>query len=60
MSVKHKETSIVNRPKNLEEVAAENARLKEKNESLSNQVTDLQLALCEVYEMMDAAVSAAE
>ena len=51
MSVQHKATSIKNR---------ENEQLREKNESLSGQVTDLQLALCDVYEMIEATVYGAE
>lgn len=50
MSVQHKATSIKNKPKSVEELTRENEQLREKNESLSGQVTDLQLALCDVYE----------
>lgn len=53
MSVKHTPTSIANKPKTVEELTAENAQLQKKNESLSGQVTDLQLALCEVYELIE-------
>ena len=56
MSVQHKATSIKNKPKSVEELTRENEQLREKNESLSGQVTDLQLALCDVYEMIEATV----
>ena len=38
----------------------ENEQLQRQNESLSVQVTDLQLALCDVYEMIEATVYGAE
>ena len=60
MSVQHKATSIKNKPKSVEELTRENEQLREKNESLSGQVTDLQLALCDVYEMIVATVYGAE
>ena len=59
MSVQHKATSK-NKPKSVEELTRENEQLREKNESLSGQVTDLQLALCDVYEMIEATVYGAE
>ena len=51
---------IKNKPKSVEELTRENEQLREKNESLSGQVTDLQLALCDVYEMIEATVYGAE
>ncbi len=58
MAVQHKETSIAQKPKTPEELTAENKALGEKvaaleavKTSLEAQVTDLQLALCDVYEM---------
>ena len=60
MSVQHKATSIKNKPKSVEELTRENEQLREKNESLSGQVTDLQLALCDFYEMIEATVYGAE
>lgn len=60
MSVQHTPTSIAHKPKTVEELTAENAQLREKNESLSGQVTDLQLALCDVYELIETTVYSAE
>lgn len=60
MSVKHTQTSIVNKPKTVEELTAENEQLKQKNESLSGQVTDLQLALCDVFELIEMTVYGGE
>lgn len=57
MSVKHTPTSIANKPKTVEELTAENQQLRKSNESLSGQVTDLQLALCEVYELIETAAA---
>ena len=58
MAIQHKQTSIAKRPKTPEELTAENKALGEKvaaleavKTSLEAQVTDLQLALCDVYEM---------
>ena len=56
MSVQHKATSIKNKPKSVEELTLENEQWRDKNERLSGQVTDLQLALCDVYEMIEATV----
>lgn len=56
MSVQHIPTSIANKPKSVEELTAENEQLKQKNESLSGQVTDLQIALCDVYELIETTV----
>ena len=53
MSVQHTKTSIKNKPKTVEELTTENEQLRKSNESLSGQVTDLQLALCEVYELIE-------
>lgn len=57
MSIKHTPTSVVNKPKTAEELTAENAQLKRDNENLSAQVTDLQLALCDVYELIETAAA---
>lgn len=51
MAIHHKQTSISQKPKTPEELTAENKALREKAEALEVQVTDLQLALCDVYEM---------
>ena len=58
MAIHHKQTSISQKPKTPEELTAENKALGEKvaaleavKTSLEAQVTDLQLALCDVYEM---------
>ena len=51
MAIQHKQTSIADKPKTPEELTAENKALREKAEALEAQVTDLQLALCDVYEM---------
>ena len=51
MAIHHKQTSISQKPKTPEELTAENKALREKAEALEAQVTDLQLALCDVYEM---------
>lgn len=51
MAIQHKQTSIAERPKTPEELTAENKTLRAKAEALEAQVTDLQLALCDVYEM---------
>ena len=51
MAVQHKETSIAQKPKTPEELTAENKALKSTAAALEAQVTDLQLALCDVYEM---------
>lgn len=56
MSVQHTPTSIANKPKSVEELTAENAQLRQQNENLSGQVTDLQLALCDVYELIETTV----
>lgn len=48
MSVTHKEDSI----KKLKEEKQKVAKLEAENEQLSQQVTDLQLALCDVYELI--------
>lgn len=49
MSVQHTPTSIANKPKSVEELTAENERL-------LGEITDLQLALCEVYELIEPTV----
>lgn len=51
MAIQHKQTSIAKRPKTPEELTAENKALKSTAAALEAQVTDLQLALCDVYEM---------
>lgn len=58
MAVQHKKTSISQKPKTREELTAENKALGQKvaaleavKTSLEAQVTDLQIALCDVYEM---------
>ena len=51
MAIQHKQTSIADKPKTPEELTAENKALKAKAAALEAQVTDLQLALCDVYEM---------
>lgn len=51
MAIHHKQTSIAQKPKTPEELTAENKALREKAAALEAQVTDLQLALCDVYEM---------
>lgn len=53
MSVKHKKDSIkeLSEKKTPEELAVE-------NEQLKREVTGLQLALCEVYELVEAAAGA--
>lgn len=51
MAIQHKQTSISEKPKTPEELTAENKALRAKAEALEAQVTDLQLALCDVYEM---------
>lgn len=51
MAIQHKQTSIAERPKTPEELTAENKALKATAAALEAQVTDLQLALCDVYEM---------
>lgn len=55
MSVKHREDSIqaLKHKKTLEELFAENEQLKKDKENLATQVTDLQLALCDVYELIE-------
>lgn len=62
MSVRHREDSIkaLNDRKTLEELSAENEQLQKDKESLATQVTDLQLALCEVYELVESTVSSGE
>lgn len=66
MGVQFKPDSIKNGPKSAEELTEENkvlnakvARLEEQKASLEAQVTDLQLALCDVYEQFDAMATAA-
>ena len=56
MSVHHIQTSIKDKPKTVEELTKENQELQEKNDSLSGPLTDLQLALCEVYEIVEKTV----
>ncbi len=60
MRVKHREDSIkeLKRIKTLEELSAENEQLRKDKETLAGQVTDLEIALCDVYEMMDSTVNA--
>ncbi|MEA5057785.1 MAG: hypothetical protein VB047_09550 [Anaerotignum propionicum] len=55
MSVKHRVDSVkdLKKRKTLEELSAENEQLKIDKVTLAGQVTDLQLALCDVYEMME-------
>lgn len=56
MSVKHREDSIqaLKSRKTLEELSAENEQLKKDKVSLAGQVTDLQVALCDVYEIIES------
>lgn len=51
MAIQHKQTSITDKPKTSEELTAENKALKATTAALEAQVTDLQLALCDVYEL---------
>ncbi|MDF1494063.1 hypothetical protein [Caproiciproducens sp. CPB-2] len=62
MSVMHREDSIkaLKGRKTLEELSAENEQLQKDKESLATQVTDLQLALCEVYELVETTLSSGE
>lgn len=59
MSIKHREDSIqaLKNRKSLEELSAENEKLKKDKEVLAVQVTDLQLALCDVYELIETNTS---
>lgn len=52
--VKRKEDSIkeLNKRKTNEQLSAENAALRDKVETLENQLTDTQIALCDVYEAL--------
>lgn len=66
MGVQFRPGSIKNSPKSPEELTEENkfisekiARLEEEKASLEMQITDLQLALCDVYEQFDAVAAAA-
>lgn len=50
MGIKHTETSIQHKPKTAEELAAEVETLREENAALATEVTNLQMALCDLYE----------
>ena len=52
--VKRREDSIkkLNERKTNEQLTAENAALREQVEGLETQLTDTQLALCDVYELL--------
>ena len=52
--VKRREDSIkeLNKRKTNEQLAAENAALREKVSALEGQLTDTQMALCDVYEAL--------
>lgn len=52
--VKRREDSIkeMNKRKTNEQLTAENAALREQVEGLETQLTDTQLALCDVYELL--------
>lgn len=54
MSIKHAQTSVANKPKTLEDLTEDNARLEQENARLEAQLTDTQVALCEIYESLGA------
>lgn len=58
MGVQHRVDSIQNirKRKTLDELTAENEQLIKDKDDLISQVTDLQLALCDVYELLETAI----
>lgn len=58
MGVQHREDSIQNikKRKTLDELTAENEQLTKDKDDLISQVTDLQLALCDVYELLETTI----